>query len=136
MLASVARECSRVGRPFRAPSVLLGCGGETTVALAKDGKFHSGGPNQEVALSFALGLHPSDRVAAAFLDTDGEDGGTNFAGALVDGTPASGASELDLNIHAALRAHEASGVLERLGGLVFTGPTHTNVNDLFTVVIG
>jgi glycerate-2-kinase len=135
VLASVGRECFRKGRPFAPPRALLGCGGETTVTLAKDSDLRLGGPNQEVALAFALGLAPSDRIVGAFLDSDGADGGTGFAGAMVDGTTAVRAAELRLDIRGALRAHETSSVLKTLGDLVITGPTRTNVNDLFVIVI-
>jgi glycerate-2-kinase len=136
VLATLAKECARKGRPFPAPCALLGCGGETTVTLARNGKFHLGGPNQEAALSFALGLGPSDRIAAAFLDTDGADGGTDFAGAVVDATTAARAAEEGLDPYAALRAHEVSVALGDLGELVSTGPTQTNINDMFAIVVG
>lgn len=136
IFANLARECNHKNRPFHSPCALLGCGGETTVTLPRDGKFHLGGPNQEVALSFAFRLEMSDHIAAAFLDTDGADGGTGFAGALVDSTTAVRAKEAKLDPHKALRAHEVSGTLEPLGELIVTGPTQTNVNDMFAIVIG
>lgn len=136
VLATLARECARKSRPFPAPCALIGCGGETTVTLSKGGRFHLGGPNQEAALSFALGLDPSDRVAAAFLDTDGADGGTDFAGAVVDATTALRAARNGLDPRATLRAHEASKALGDLGELVSTGSTQTNINDMFAIVVG
>lgn len=136
VLATLAKECARKSRPFAAPCALLGCGGETTVTLAGGGGFPLGGPNQEAALSFALSLDPSDRIAAAFLDTDGADGGTNFAGAVVDATTAPRAAKGDLDPCAALRSHEVSEALGDLGDSVSTGPTQTNVNDMFAIAVG
>ena len=63
---------------------MLGCGGESTVTLAPGAAFGAGGPNQEAALAAALELEGAP-VAAIFLDTDGSDGGTEHAGAIVDG---------------------------------------------------
>ena len=83
-LGTLAAESARHGRPFAGPAMLLGCGGETTVTL-HEGAFGDGGPNQEVALAFALALDGAPYTAGIFLDTDGSDGGTAIAGALVDG---------------------------------------------------
>ncbi len=134
-LGTLAAESARHGRPFASPAMLLGCGGETTVTLHQ-GAFGDGGPNQEVALAFALALDGAPYTAGIFLDTDGSDGGTAIAGALVDGGTAGRAAALGLDLAAALRAHRASAPLEALGDIVQTGPTGTNVNDLFAIAIG
>lgn len=119
---------------FPAGTVLLGCGGEATVKL-DDSTFGRGGPNQEAALAAGLTLdgHP---VAAAFLDTDGSDGGTSAAGAICDGDTAERAAELDLSLSGAIQSHTSSEPLEKLGDLIQTGSTGTNVNDLFVAVVG
>jgi glycerate-2-kinase len=134
-LGTLARESARHGRPFASPAMLLGCGGETTVTLHR-GAFGDGGPNQEVALAFALALDGAALTAGIFLDTDGSDGGTAIAGALVDGGTAGRAAALGLDLAAGLRAHRASAPLEALGDTVRIGPTGTNVNDLFAIAIG
>ena len=135
ILATLAKECAHQRRPFTPPLALLGCGGETTVTLDKNGKFHLGGPNQEVALSFALRLTPSDPIAAAFVDTDGSDGSTDFAGAAVDAKIAQRARMAGLEPEGALRTHKVSEVLGELEALIRTGPTQTNVNDMFAIVV-
>lgn len=137
VLASIARECFHKGRPARPPCVLLGCGGETTVTLAGEGvRYGSGGPNQEVALGMALKLGSDDPIAAAYVDTDGHDGGTQYAGALVDGLTRERARSLGLDLGSLLRVHAATEPLARLDDLVVTGLTGTNVNDIFAVVVG
>jgi glycerate-2-kinase len=134
VLAAVTAECARKRRPFAPPCVLLGCGGETTVTLTR-GELGLGGPNQEVALGFALGLQPADRVAGVFVDTDGIDGGTAAAGAIADGSTRSRARELGLNLGQELRLHRSGSVLNRLEDLVMTGPTGTNLNDMFAIAV-
>lgn len=117
-----------------AGTALIGCGGEATVDLGT-ATFGFGGPNQEAAIAAALALegHP---VAALFLDTDGSDGGTAHAGAICDGATAQRAQELGLDLAHALASHTATETLSELGDLVDTGPTGTNVNDLFVAVAG
>lgn len=135
LLGTLARESATRGGPFAPPCVLVGCGGETTVTL-QEGAFGDGGPNQEVSLGFALAVAGADDVAGMFLDSDGSDGGTAIAGGLVDGTTAARAVALGLDVGGALRSHRTGAVLEALGDAVRTGPTGTNVNDLFAIAIG
>ena len=87
----------------------------------------SGGPNQEAAIAAALELEGAP-VAAIFLDTDGSDGGTEHAGAIVDGLTVERAAGLGLDLRSALLEHRSHAAL-------VTGPTGTNVNDLFAIVI-
>lgn len=123
---AIAEEVRASGHPVSPPAVLLS-GGETTVTVRGDG---TGGPNGEFALSAALELDEVGVVLAS-VDTDGIDGATDAAGALVDAdtvTDAGGAS-------AALADNDAYPFLERAEGLVFTGRTGTNVNDLRVIVV-
>jgi glycerate-2-kinase len=113
---------------------MLGCGGESTVTLAPGGAFGSGGPNQEAALAAALELDGA-AVAAIFLDTDGSDGGTEYAGAIVDGDTVARAVEAGLDLRAALLEHRSLAAVAALEDALVTGPTGTNVNDLFAIVI-
>lgn len=115
-------------------TVLVGCGGEATVALG-DADFGAGGPNQEATLAASLVLE-GEPVAAVFLDTDGSDGGTEAAGAICDGKTAERATVLGLDIHDALASHRSGEALSELRDLLVTGPTGTNVNDLYVTVIG
>ncbi len=134
-LANLACHSAFEGSPFAPGTVLLGCGGESTVTLAPGAVFGSGGPNQEAALAAALELDDA-AVAAIFLDTDGSDGGTEHAGAIADGQTVKRAAEAGLDLRAALLEHRSSAALAALDDLVMTGPTGTNVNDLFAIVIG
>ena len=74
-------------------------------------------------------------MAAIFLDTDGSDGGTEHAGAIVDGVTVERAAVLGLDLRAALLEHRSRAVLGSLDDALVTGPTGTNVNDLFAIVI-
>lgn len=136
LLASLSIQSARGKRTSR-PCVLLGCGGETTVRLPDDATvFGQGGPNQETVLAAALSLQPTDPVAIACLDSDGSDGGGQYAGALADGQTAIRARERSVDLRAALLTHRSSAAFGALGDLVVTGPTQTNVNDMFVIVVG
>lgn len=127
--AAVAEEVRASGNPLDPPAVVLS-GGETTVTVRGDGE---GGPNQEFALSAALELAGNGRaVALACLDSDGRDGGTDAAGALVDGATVDdrGAAR------AALDDNDSGTYLGARDALVRTGPTGTNVNDVRVLVVG
>jgi hydroxypyruvate reductase len=123
--AAVARESTETGDPVAPPAVVLS-GGETTVTVEGDGR---GGPNCEFALSAARFL-PDDSVLAA-VDTDGRDGASGAAGALVDaGTGADGAAA-----GRALADNDAATYLDERDALLRTGQTGTNVNDLHVLVV-
>ncbi|QAU12961.1 DUF4147 domain-containing protein [Halorubrum sp. BOL3-1] len=144
--AAVAEECRVAGEPVEPPAVVLSAG-EVTVTLGDDpGR---GGPNGEFALSAAVELDAAgpagEGVVVASVDTDGVDGATDVAGALVDGRLVGGGADrsdrdaddpLDREAAArALDAHDAYPALDEAGALLRTGPTGTNVNDLRAVVI-
>jgi len=135
-VADLARRCSTGGEPFAPPCLLVGCGGEATVSLGDGGSFGTGGPNQETALAAALALADQPNVAGIFIDTDGSDGGTDAAGAIADGASVARAAEAGVDVGASLEAHRSRDPLERLDDLVLTGPTGTNVNDLFVLAVG
>ena len=134
LLGRLAYESASLGRPFAPPTVLIGCGGESTVRLGSDDEFGTGGPNQEAALAAAGALAGSE-VAAVFIDTDGSDGGTESAGAICDGVTAERAATAGVDLRDALARHRSGAVLAALGDAIETGPTHTNVNDLFAIAI-
>jgi hydroxypyruvate reductase len=123
--AAVAEECQASGEPVEPPAVLIS-GGETTVTVRSDG---TGGPNQELALSGALEISPG--VVLGSVDTDGLDGSTDAAGALVD---ASTVTEKG-RAQSALDANDAYPLLDEHDALLFTGETGTNVNDLRILVV-
>jgi glycerate 2-kinase len=135
-LAAIAAEVHDHGRPFAAPCVLVGAGGETTVTLRPSEEFGAGGPNQAAALGAVLRLGAGRAVAAAFLDTDGMDGGTDQAGALVDGSTLERAEALGVDLRMALRRHRSSEALVRIGDAIVTGQTGSNANDLFAIAVG
>ena len=135
VLGQIAAESARFGRPFPAPAVLLGCGGESTVRLGSEGGFGEGGPNREAALAAALRIAGED-VAAVFVDTDGADGGGAAAGAVVDGDTLARAGRGSIDLRQAITAQRSGAAVDALGDAVDTGPTHTNVNDLFVIAIG
>lgn len=129
--AALMRSVRVNGEPLAAPACLL-WGGETTVTVRGNG---IGGRNQELALAAALALDGLPDVALLALATDGTDGPTDAAGAVVDGSTASHARALGLDLHAALRNNDAYPALATLGALLHTGPTGTNVNDLLLMLI-
>ena len=116
-----------------APAMVLGCGGEAVVAVTSEAGFGKGGPNQHAALRAAevLAGHPS---AALFIDTDGSDGGTVYAGALIDGATAQRARDNGVDLRGALSSQRSTQACEQLGIGLKTGHTGTNVNDLFVLL--
>jgi hydroxypyruvate reductase len=122
---AIAEECLASGQPVEPPAVLLS-GGETTVTVRGDG---TGGPNQEFALSAAIDL-PGGAVLGS-VDTDGLDGSTDAAGALVD---ADTVRDPDA-ARRALADNDAFPVLDERGALLVTGETGTNVNDLRALAV-
>lgn len=127
--AAIGGECAATGNPIQPPAVILS-GGETTVTVDGDGV---GGPNQEFALGATRELQGSDIVVAG-VDTDGLDGSTDAAGALVDGETVP--PEDRAAARAALRDHDTYPFLDERDALIETGETGTNVNDLRVVVVG
>jgi hydroxypyruvate reductase len=123
---AVAEEMVETGTPISPPAVVLS-GGETTVTVTGGGR---GGPNQEFALGAAI-ERPDGAVLAA-VDTDGIDGNTDVAGALVDGDTVSDPGVA----RRALDDNDANAYLGERNALVETGPTGTNVNDLRVLVVG
>ncbi len=128
MLASVLRELALRDRPIARPALLI-AGGETTVTLGP-GPHGRGGRNQELALSAALSLDGLSEVLLVAVATDGNDGPTDAAGALVDGSTVARAVAAGLSSLDHLERHDAYPLFAALDDLLLTGPTGTNVNDL------
>ncbi len=114
--------------PVRPPACLV-TGGETTVAL-EDHEHALGGRNQELALAAIEALAGTPKLALLTLASDGEDGPTDAAGALVTGETLARARALGLDLDDALARHASHAALDRLDALIRTGPTGTNVCDL------
>lgn len=132
MHAALALEVRASGNPLTPPVCLI-TGGETTVTLKGTGK---GGRNQEFALAAALDIAGLPDVVVLSAGTDGTDGPTDAAGALADGDTVSRAIGLGLAPRVALDGNDAYPFFQRLGDLVMTGPTRTNVMDVRLVLVG
>ena len=137
VLATLARE-SRLGvGPFErgafsspAAESALSASGRTDGDL-----FGRGGPSQEAAVGAATAIDGVDGVVALFMDTDGSDGGTPVAGALVDHSTADRAAAAGVDLRRAILAHDTGAALRSLADAVVTGLTHTNANDLVIVAV-
>jgi len=129
---AIASEIKLSNRPLNPPCALIG-GGETIVTI--DGATGVGGPNQEFAASAALCIDNLDNVVVVGLDSDGTDGPTDFAGAMVDGETASQARKAGIDLFESLKTHGVTAPLVKLGDAIMTGATGTNVNDLKIMLI-
>jgi glycerate 2-kinase len=127
VLAGVLREVDASAHPLARPCCIV-AGGETTVTIRGQGL---GGRNQELCLSAAYGLRGLNDVLFASIGTDGNDGPTDAAGAFVDGTTLDRAAALGLEPARYLANNDSYTFFDRLGDLIRTGPTNTNVNDLY-----
>ncbi|NOZ26178.1 MAG: glycerate kinase [Nitrospirae bacterium] len=106
-------------------------GGETTVTVRGGGL---GGRNLEFALAFAMEIEGVDGVALLSAGTDGTDGPTDAAGAVVDGETVPRARTLGLSPERYLEENDSYNFFKQAGGLLVTGPTGTNVMDLQIVL--
>ena len=107
-------------------------GGETVVKLTGKGK---GGRNQELALSAAPLLSSVENAAVFSVGSDGTDGPTDAAGGYVDSDTLSVLKEKGIDIQKVLEDNDAYNALDKCGGLIITGPTGTNVNDVSVLLI-
>lgn len=132
VLASIAREVERRGRPISPPCALI-AGGETTVTLS--GERGKGGPSQELVVAAALKIAGSKLITIASVDTDGIDGSTDAAGGIVDGYTLERAERKGINLPECLKRHNCYEALKALGDTIITGLTGTNVMDLNVLVV-
>jgi glycerate 2-kinase len=102
-------------------------GGETTVVVRGDG---TGGRNQEFALASSMKITENSGTALVSLGTDGLDGPTDAAGAIADGMTITRSIALGSSAEDSLLRNDSYGFFKKLGDLVITGPTGTNVNDI------
>lgn len=129
--AAIAREIAASGKPIARPACVV-AGGETTVTVRGGGQ---GGRNQELALSSARGIEGLADTWVVALATDGGDGTTDAAGAAVDGGTMSRARAAGLDAAQYLADNDSHRFFAELAGLIQTGPTGTNVNDLLFVFV-
>jgi hydroxypyruvate reductase len=130
VFAAILAESARSGRPVGRPACLLATG-ETTVTVRGPGK---GGRCQEFALALAPALAALPGIVVLAAGTDGSDGPTDAAGALVDWTTLERARARGLDPRGALAANDAYRFFAGLGDLVVTGPTGTNLLDLYVAL--
>ena len=126
-LASILRTHADSNR-----SLAFLAGGETVVHLTGSGL---GGRNQELALAAAAGLDGLAGAAVFSVGSDGTDGPTDAAGGYADGGTAAALREQGIQLDHVLRSNDAYHALEKTGGLIITGPTGTNVNDVAVALL-
>jgi len=129
--AAIAKEIVATGNPVRRPTCIL-TGGETTVTVRGTGL---GGRNQEFALAAAIEIDGLGDVVVLSAGTDGTDGPTDAAGAIVDGATLQRARDKGLDAGDYLRRNDSYPLLQSTGDLLFTGPTFTNVMDLRVMIV-
>lgn len=127
MMASILRTHAKDKKPL-----CFVAGGETVVHLTGKGK---GGRNQELALSAAPGIAGLTNACVFSVGSDGTDGPTDAAGGYVDGETMNRLKEKGLDVFSVLQNNDAYTALEAAGGLIITGPTGTNVNDVTVALL-
>ena len=126
-LASILKSHAAAGK-----SLAFIAGGETVVHLTGKGK---GGRNQELALAAAPGIAGLPGAAVFSVGSDGTDGPTDAAGGYADGDTEAELRALGLSVFGVLKDNDAYHALEKTGGLIITGPTGTNVNDVAVALL-
>jgi glycerate-2-kinase len=130
-VGSIAREVIKFDAPFTKPCALV-VGGETTVRVTGSGV---GGRNQECAMACAREIQDLRGVAMASIGTDGIDGPTDAAGAIVDGMTLSRSEAINLKFDELLAQNDSYRFFQPLKDHVMTGRTNTNVNDVVVAVL-
>ena len=133
VMAGIARSTALHGAPVRPPALLLS-GGETTVTIGS-GSAGRGGRNTEFLLALSLALAGAGTIWAIAGDSDGVDGTEDAAGAIVAPDTLVRAKNAGLDGRALLSAHDSYSFFDRLGDLVRTAPTLTNVNDIRALLV-
>ncbi len=128
---AIAREVLSTGHPVKRPACILS-GGETTVTIRGHGL---GGRNQEFCLVGAFEIDGLEKAVLLSGGTDGTDGPTDSAGAIADHTTLRRAREMGLNPKAYLMNNDSYHFFEKLGDLLITGPTYTNVMDVRILLV-
>ncbi len=128
---AIAKEVISSGNPIPMPACILS-GGETTVTIKGKGL---GGRNQEFVLAGALEISGVEKVVLLSGGTDGTDGPTDATGAIADHTTIQRGKSLGLDPNFHLDNNDAYPFFEKLGDLLITGPTHTNVMDVRIMLV-
>jgi glycerate-2-kinase len=130
VVASLVKEIQTTETPIKKPACML-LGGETTVKIQGEGK---GGRNQELALAVAL-TDIKDPYICVSVGSDGSDGPTDAAGAMVDDTTLKRGESEGLNALEFLKQNDAYNYFAPIGDLIITGPTGTNVMDVVFALV-
>ncbi len=125
-LGAIINEISNSGNPLPRPAAII-VGGETTVTVRGEGL---GGRNQETVLSAASKISGMKGVGIASIGTDGIDGPTDAAGAIADGNTVFRAKKSGLNNKKMLNDNDSYNFFSKIGDIIITGPTGSNVNDI------
>ena len=128
---AIAKEVISSGNPVAKPACILS-GGETTVTIRGNGL---GGRNQEFALAAAIEISGMEKVVLLSGGTDGTDGPTDATGAVADHTTALRAESMGLDPKFHLENNDAYPFFKKMGDLLITGPTHTNVMDVRIILV-
>ena len=130
-IASIARTViEKKDYGLKTPCAVI-VGGETVVKVSGQGK---GGRNQEIALSAADGIRNLENVVVFSISSDGTDGPTDAAGGIVNGKTAEELEALGIKCEEVLKNNDSYHALEKIGGLIKTGATGTNVNDIAVIL--
>jgi len=131
VFGAIAKEIANFERPIKRKACII-AGGETTVTVKGKGK---GGRCQEFALSAALIINGLKDAAIVGVSTDGTDGPTDAAGAIADGTTVERAKKAGMEVKSYLENNDSYSLFKKLNDLIITGPTNTNVNDLYMAFV-
>ena len=130
LIGGIAKEVALNGRPVEPPAALI-LGGETTVTVKGTGR---GGRNLELALSAALRIEGVDCLVTSFA-SDGADGSSGTAGAVVDGNTIKRSKKKKLDPDVYMSENDSGAFFEVLGDNIITGLTGTNVNDVVIILV-
>jgi glycerate 2-kinase len=131
VMAGMAFQVDEHGQPAKAPCVLIS-GGETTVTIKGKGR---GGRNAEFLLALVIAAQGHAKISGVACDTDGIDGSEDNAGAVMLTDTFARAQKQGMKPSDYLANNDAYGFFEKLGDLIVTSPTRTNVNDFRAVLI-
>jgi len=129
--SAIAKEVLNSSYPVSRPACIIS-GGETTVIVRGDGL---GGRNMEFAIQSARYINGYDNITITSVGTDGTDGPTDAAGAITDGNTVKRARDIGVSIDNYIDNNDSYHFFKKLGDLVITGPTNTNVMDIRIIII-
>ena len=130
MISAIAKQINQSDYSYKSPCAII-FGGETVVTLKGSGK---GGRNQELALSSAEGIACMDNIIIFSFGSDGTDGPTDAAGGIVNGATYAKLNEIGLNYNGILDNNDSYNALKAIDGLIMTGPTGININDVAVIL--